>query len=552
MSQGVAAMMSGDLISARSLAQGKGEHPGDAEERIRLGATAPPTPGGLAGGLASTTAVAGTGTGSAVRAAPAGAARAIRPSAAAPSALSTPDRTQAMAASAAAGTRLAAGAAAAPEQRQAARQQAWQAWSQASAAGTAGDRQEAVHHAVDALGHALDSGDPLLAMRAAGIYEQAVAHESSAALADGIPPPLRPAADGMAAAGVAAGRDQLADQVRTLGPGPVGVPPITPARDRGEQERCAERADHALRMLDAPERGPTDRRMATVRAAMIDAIRSGDPQLQQRARIQVLETAYDAAQLPADEVMTAGALRDAMVALSVAAPLQPQPLGARDQARVPAPATIALSASSEEYRSALGQAEDGNRLLGGMRHPASALVRATVVGGTAALAIARSGGSAGQISESGEQIERAAAAALRLEAGEAEAPVVQIEVAEAMVQAAHGYAQASAFHHAYAQELAAAAQAEGAPEQRSGLDRQSAHHRSQSEQLRTRSTATLRSAHHLAGQALSSARTDAAISGGEAPVQVLGVVQARAQLLLGGARRGAAAAAVPGGDGAGP
>ncbi len=39
-SQGVSAMMAGDLVAARALAQGKGEHPGDAEERIRASAAA--------------------------------------------------------------------------------------------------------------------------------------------------------------------------------------------------------------------------------------------------------------------------------------------------------------------------------------------------------------------------------------------------------------------------------------------------------------------------------------------------------------------------------
>jgi hypothetical protein len=286
---------------------------------------------------------------------------------------------------------------------------------------------------------------------------------------------------------------------------------------------------------------------------MVAALRSGDPELQQRARAQVLETAYDTSLLPADDVMTAGAMRDAAVALAVAAPAPTEPslvLGGGGEHVPAAGATTQLLSSDAAagYRAALGQAQDGSRLIDSARHPASALVRSVVAGGTSALIIARSGSSAGQIAESGELIERTAAAAMRLEAGDADTPVVQIEVAEAMVQAAQGFSHAAGLHHDYAQELSAAGGADALPEQRASLVRQAALHRTRSAQLRTRSAASLRTAHHLAGMAMASARADAALGGGEAQVAAMAAVHARAhQLMTAGRVRSAADAEAMGG-----
>jgi hypothetical protein len=400
-------------------------------------------------------------------------------------------------------------------------------------------------------------------MRAAGIYEQAVVQEANAPRAPGIFPPLRPTADGMAAAGVAAGRDQLLAQLRARGRGQGTVPPITPARDRDEQRASAQQAEQALQGLQTPIREPTDRRMATVRTAMIAAVRSGDGELQQRARAQVLETAYDTSLLPADDMMTAGAMREAALALCVAEPPAPLPSAVHPPAEMgnghrPAAGSTTELLSSDAaagYRAALGQAQDGGRLIDSARHPGAALVRSVVAGSTAALMIARSGNSAGQIAESGEHIERTAAAALRLEAGDAETPVVQIEVAEAMVQAAQGFGQAGGLHHAYAQELTSAADADSVPEHRTSLVRQAALHQTRSEQLRTRSSAALRTAHHLAGIAMASARAEAALDGGEAEVATMAAVHARALRLLTAGRAsgpgngdGADASALPGGS----
>jgi len=534
--QATAAAMGGDLETAQSLGQGKGEHISDLDFRRGQGGAG--SPGGTAGrGRAGSGASGGGSPGPAATGGEVPSQGTPIPTTA-KGGFGVSAVGQSKAGAVEARQRLVAGALALPEQRKELEGKALQAAARATSASNAGNVHEAVGSSIEAMNLALDSGNAGQAARASQLYENMAAREGAAMEKEGMVPHQRPLADGMARGARAAARDEMVAGARSAGQQLPAALSITSATDPSEQDRSAKRAQQALATAGGQEATatPLDQRMATAREAMVQAVRSGDAELISQARELAVGTAYEVSMMDAQDPERPAAMREAGIALAAMEPYE-QSAGQTSQsggASQRGGGQVLSSEGGADYRAAVGVARNGNNLIESVRRPEPGLVRSTVQGGTSALSIARFANSAGQIAESGEHIQRVAAAALRMDVGEVETPMVQIEVAEALVQASQGFDQAAGLHDTYAADLIEAASQEESPVRQESLIQQAGTHANRAETLRTQATTTHQTATKVASTAMTSARIGLAMSGGEARVARMNQVHHRAEQIISG------------------